>query len=56
MLVDVKSRIEKAIAEGLTLEEFIASKLTSDYDADWGGGFLKPEQFLTIIYKDLASK
>ena len=56
MLVDVKSRTEKAIAEGLTLEEFIAPKPTSDYDAGWGGGFLKPEQFLTIVYKDLANK
>ncbi len=56
MLVNVKARTEKAIAQDNSLEEFIASKPTSDYDADWGGGFLKPEQFLTIVYEDLANK
>lgn len=54
MLVDVKLRTEKAIAEGLTLEEYIASKPTADYDEAWGGGFLKPEDFITIVYNSLA--
>ena len=56
MLVNVKVRTEKAIAQGESLEEFIASKPTSDYDAKLGGGFLKPEQFLTIVYEDLADE
>ncbi|MEO0844990.1 MAG: MBL fold metallo-hydrolase [Cyanobacteria bacterium J06648_1] len=56
MLVDVKLTTEKAIAEGLSLEEFIASEPTAEYDADWGNGFLKPEDFLTIVYQSLASQ
>ncbi|MCC0176757.1 MBL fold metallo-hydrolase [Waterburya agarophytonicola K14] len=56
MLVEVKKRTEKAIAQGISLEEFIASKPTSDYDEQWGGGFLKPEQFVTIIYQSLAEE
>ncbi len=54
MLIDVKQRTENAIAQGLTLEEFIASNPTADYDATWGKGFLKPAEFLTIVYQNLA--
>ena len=54
MLVDVKIRTTKAIAKGTSLEDFLASKPTSDYDEAWGGGFLKPEDFLTIVYNSLA--
>lgn len=53
MLMDVKARTEQAISEGLTLEQFIASNPTADYDATWGQGFLKPADFLTIVYKSL---
>ncbi len=52
--MDVKQRTENAIANGLTLEEFIASNPTADYDATWGKGFLKPAEFLTIVYESLA--
>ena len=51
MLVDVKLKTEQAIAQGLSLEEFIASNPTANYDATWGQGFLEPEQFLTIVYQ-----
>ncbi|MGB3294382.1 MAG: MBL fold metallo-hydrolase [Phormidesmis sp.] len=54
MLVDMRVRTESAITQGLTLEAFLASDPSADYDEDWGGGFLAPEQFLTIIYQDLA--
>ena len=54
MLLDVKSKTEKAIAEGLSLEEFLASKPTADYDSIWGQGFLKPDDFLAIVYESLS--
>ncbi len=54
MLGNVRVRTERAIAQGLTLEEFLASDPTADYDDAWGQGFLTPEQFLTIVYQDLA--
>ena len=56
MLVDVKQKTEKAIADGLALEEFLASNLTADYDATWGQGFLKPKDFQTIVYQDLTKQ
>ena len=56
MLVDVQAKTEEAIAQGLTLEEFIASNPTAEYDNTLGKGFLTPEQFQTIVYQSLAEK
>ena len=56
MLMDVKTTAEEAIAQGLTLEEFIASEPTAEYDDTWGQGFLTPEQFQTIVYQSLAEE
>ncbi|WP_293096128.1 hypothetical protein [Moorena sp. SIOASIH] len=56
MLVLVRKRVTAAVASGLSMEEFIASKPTADFDATWGKGFLSPEKFLQIVYTDLNSK
>lgn len=52
MLETVKHRTQKAIAQGITLENFIKSQPLADFDDTWGKGFLNSEQFLTIAYKD----
>ncbi|PZD75176.1 Metallo-beta-lactamase type 2 [Acaryochloris thomasi RCC1774] len=56
MLVDVRDRTQAAIDKGTSLEDFIASKPTADYDEKWGQDFMSPEKFLTIVYKDLAKQ
>lgn len=54
MLLTVKRRVEEAIALGMSLEALIASQPTADLDEKWGKGFLRPEQFLKIVYTDLS--
>ena len=54
MLIDVWNRTKQAIANGSSVEDFIASQATADYDEQWGGGLPKPEQFLTIVYQSLS--
>ncbi|MGB2926434.1 MAG: hypothetical protein WBB82_14115 [Limnothrix sp.] len=49
----VEAKGWRAIANGLSLEEFLASDPTADLDEMWGGGFLSSEQFNTIIYNSL---
>ncbi len=49
MLVLVRKRVNAAVASGLSMEEFIGSKPTADFDATWGKGFLSPEKFLKIV-------
>lgn len=54
MLIAVRDRVKEAIAKDMTAEEFIATNPTADLDSKWGKGFLKPEQFLQIVYSDLT--
>lgn len=56
MLVDVRDRTQKAIQAGLSLEDFIAARPMADYDKAWGKGFLKPEQFITLVYQLLSAQ
>lgn len=56
MLVDVKARIEKGIASGKTLEAFLATKPLADLDAEWGDGFLKTDQVITLVWMDLSAR
>ena len=35
---------------GKNIDEIVAAKPTADYDAKWGGGFLKPDQWVQVIY------
>ena len=50
MLVTVHERIKKLISEGKNIDEIVAAKPTADYDEKWGGGFLKPDQWVQIAY------
>jgi glyoxylase-like metal-dependent hydrolase (beta-lactamase superfamily II) len=56
MLASVRNRIAREVEAGKTLDEVVASKTTQEFDAAWGQGFLKPDKFVEIIYKDLISK
>jgi glyoxylase-like metal-dependent hydrolase (beta-lactamase superfamily II) len=56
MLVDVKARVEKGIASGKTMDQFIASKPLADLEAAWGGGFIKPDQMVKQLWVNLGGK
>jgi len=34
----------------INIDEIAVTKPTADYDAKWGGGFLKPDQWMRIVY------
>lgn len=56
MLMTVEAKVLTAIANGLSLEEYLASDPTADLDETWGVGFLSPEQFNTIVYTSVAAE
>lgn len=56
MLETIRDRVKKMVAEKKTLEEVIASKPTADLDAKYGNGFMKPDQFVTLVYKSLSAQ
>ena len=50
MLASVHARIKELIKAGKNMDEIVAAKPTADYDAKWGGGFLKPDRWVQIVY------
>ena len=54
MLTTVRSRMQKLIDEGKSLDEIIALKPNADYDETLGKAFLKPEQFMRIVHDSLT--
>ncbi len=45
--------MRKLITEGKNIDEIVAARPTADYDEKWGGGFLKPDQWVQIAYSAL---
>ncbi len=56
MLATVSGRIRESIKAGKKLEEVVASKPTAQFDAVWGKGFLPPDKFVEMLYKNLQKK
>lgn len=53
MLATVSGRVKAQIAAGKKLEDIIAAKPTADYDAKWGGGFIKPDKWTELVVRNL---
>jgi glyoxylase-like metal-dependent hydrolase (beta-lactamase superfamily II) len=53
MMATVATNVQKLKGSGQTLEQVIAAKPTADFDATWGKGSLKPEQFVELVYSTL---
>ncbi len=54
MLTGVQTTISGLIESGKSKEEIIAAKPTSEYDEQWGGGFLPPDKWVGVIYEAIA--
>lgn len=56
MLVTVRTRVGRLVAQRRTLKQIIAAKPLADLDAQWGNGFLKPDQFLTLVHASMTRR
>ncbi len=54
MLQTVHDRVQKLIRDGASQKEVVAAKPTRDLDAEWGGGFMKPDRWVGIVYDSMA--
>jgi len=50
MLADVNEKVSKLVRAGKTLDETQAAEPTKPYDDKWGKGFLKPADFVRMLY------
>jgi len=54
MLAAVRDKVKPLVDAGQSLEQVVAARPTAAFDAKWGGGFLKPDQFVGLVYSDLS--
>jgi hypothetical protein len=53
MIVTVRERVRALQAAGRTLEEVIAARPSAEFDSTYGGGFIKPDDFVGFVYRSL---
>ena len=53
MLAQVRDRVAKLKAEGKTAEQIVAAKPTADLDEKWGGGFMKPDNWIGLVIESM---
>jgi cyclase len=56
MLREVRNRVAKAVAAGMTEEQLLASHPLDDLDVKWGGNLIKQPYLLAIVYEELQDK
>jgi cyclase len=56
MLTSIRDGIQSQINAGKTLEEIKFSQPTQAFDSKWGGGFIKPDIFVGIVYQSLIQE
>jgi len=53
MLTEVRARVAKLKAAGLSEQDAVAKKPTADLDAAWGKGMMSGDQIVGIVYRTL---
>jgi cyclase len=56
MIVTVRDRIKRMIEAGRTEREVLAEHPTTDFDAEWGHGRVRPEEFVHDVYTALKEQ
>jgi cyclase len=56
MIVAVQGKVQELIAQGKSLQDVLAAKVTAPYDAKVAGGVASSaERFVTAVYQELKS-
>ncbi len=55
MLLGTRSAVNAAMQGNRTIEEVKAARPTAAWDGVWGGGFMKPDQYVESLYQSLSA-
>jgi glyoxylase-like metal-dependent hydrolase (beta-lactamase superfamily II) len=55
LLGTVRHRIQEMIEEGKSRDEIVAARPTAEFDGEWGGGFIKPDDWVGLVYSSLKA-
>jgi cyclase len=53
MLSTIRDRVHTLKSSGKPLPEVQATKPSAEFDAEWGTGFMKPDDFVALVYSTL---
>jgi glyoxylase-like metal-dependent hydrolase (beta-lactamase superfamily II) len=53
MLATVHDRVMRLKRDGKSREQVVAADVVADYNPTWGGGFMKPDVWIGIVYDSL---
>ena len=56
VVATVRDRVQAEMGKGRTLEQLKAAGLSTEFDAVWGRGFIRPPVFIELIYRSLGGK
>lgn len=56
MATIVRDRIREYVKRGMTLDQVKAKKPTLDWDRRYGDGFVKPDAFVEVIYRQMVAE
>lgn len=54
MLVGSRDAVKKLIDQGKSVDQVVAARPTATWDAAWGGGSIKPDDWVSTIYQSLT--
>jgi cyclase len=55
MLVTIRDRVATMINDGLSEGDVVRESPTAEFDAVYGGAFIRPNQFATLVYRSLKN-
>ena len=56
VVAGVRDNVKKLVAQGKSLDQILAAKPGAQWDATFGGGFMKPDLFVGVVYRSLTGK
>lgn len=56
MVAAVRDRVRGAMQRGQSLEQIRTAGLTTEFDDQWGRGFIRPPVFVELVYRSLGGR
>lgn len=56
MVAAIRDRVRAEMQKGRTLEQIADAKVTAEFDAKWGRGFIQPAVFVQLVHRSLSAR
>jgi cyclase len=56
MVASIRDKVRAEMQKGRTLEQIAEAKVTAEYDAKWGKGFIAPAVFVQLVHRSLGAR